>query len=115
MIIKMKKYPDSAGIEWLDLQDIFRYINESDRNFQLYYMFLKILKEFLEYYNWNTPTSFGNPDRDYLEGFVRGFCAAKQWYIDETSDAGMFCIYDKHDKKIFEIEIPKTLEENQND
>lgn len=56
------------------------------------------------YYQINTPTAFGNPEYDYLRGYLVGLLCGLQYDIEEKDDKVI--ITNKHNKKLLIVEIP---------
>jgi hypothetical protein len=115
MTIRITKSVDEDGLEWLNTDDLFKYIKEDNRNFGCYYTFVQSMADYLHYYNNNTSTAFGNPDLERMGGIITGFCLAKQWSQNYDTGQGIITIFDNRWKKLFEFEKPKVskMEENQ--
>lgn len=113
-MIRITKSVDTDGFEWLNTDDLFKYISEDNRNFGCYFEFVKRMADYLHYYNNNTSTAFGNPDLDRMGGIITGFCLAKQWTQCFDIGRDVITIYDQRWKKLFEFEKPKVskMEEN---
>ena len=99
----LKKHYD-GDIEYISASDIFQFMNEEDTKTQELFAFLYFVEKELNYFNTNSSTAFGNPDLEYIKGVVRGYCMAKGWIIEESSD--LFIIKSGERKK-FVIEKPR--------
>lgn len=87
--------------------DIFS-VKESEQKVFLY----NKLTEYAMYWQYNTPTSFGNPDFKELRGWVFGFLSAKKWQIKEYGNK--IIVRNNSGKKIIEMEtlpLPKSYYE----
>ena len=113
-MIRITKRVDADGLEWLNTDDLFKYINEDNRNFSCYYTFVQCMADYLHYYNNNTSTAFGNPDLERMGGIITGFCLAKQWSQNYDTGKGIITIFDNRWKKLFEFEKPKISEREEN-
>ena len=113
-MIRITKSIDADGLEWLNTNDLFKYINEDNRNFHCYYTFVQRMADYLHYYNINTSTAFGNPDFERMGGIITGFCLAKQWSQDYDTGKGIITIFDNRWKKLFEFEKPKVSKREEN-
>ena len=96
---------EKAMIDTIDPTEIFEYYKEDSAKSQEYYQFLCMLKNYLEYFNNNTSTAFGNPDYSYMEGLVIGYCMAKHWDYNETKD--YITILSSKGRKLIYIERPR--------
>lgn len=103
-MIRITKTIDKDGFEWLNTDDLFNYIKETDKKFGCYYEFVKRVAEYVHYYNNNTSTAFGNPDYERMGGVLVGFCLAKEWIYKENKDN--IIVLDKRERKLFEFEKP---------
>lgn len=83
--IRIRKYQDGQ-LEYIDPTDIFMYYPEGSEKGQYFYNFLIEVQKYVEYFNWNSSTAFGNPDHARFEGVVFGWCLGAQWQFDETED-----------------------------
>ena len=113
-MIRITKSVDVDGLEWLNTDDLFKYINEDNRNFGCYYTFVQRMADYLHYYNNNTSTAFGNPDLERMGGIITGFCLAKQWSQNYDIGTGIITIFDNRWKKLFEFEKPKVSNREEN-
>lgn len=101
--------------EYLDAADVFEYVSECSTEGGLAYQFAKIVSDWQNYWNYNTPTAFGNPDYNYLAGQFVGYIIAKQYEKEETSDQ---IIIRKGNRKIWvidKIEKPESYFEAERD
>lgn len=110
MIYHIKKYCyPNTDVEYIVPEDIFEYGKEEDTHLQYLYMFLCVVAKELNYYNYNTSTSFGNPDLEFYRGQIRGWMQAKQWEWNEVKKGDEIIIYVKNtsNRTIFKIEKPR--------
>lgn len=98
----LKKHRD-GDIEYVSASDIFKVMNELDPKAQDIFSFLYLVEQYLNYFNTNTSTAFGNPDLARLEGKISGYCMAKGWTIHEDKD---FFIIKSGKRNKFIIERP---------
>lgn len=85
--IRIKKYrDDERDIEYIEPTDIFTYFPECSEKGQYFYNFLIQVKRYVEYFNENVSTAFGNPDLAKFDGVVFGWCLGAKWQLDETED-----------------------------
>lgn len=110
----LRKHRD-GDIEYISASDVFRYMNEMDSKTQEVFSFLYIIEQYLNYFNNNSSTAFGNPDLARLEGKIAGYCMAKHWTIEENRE---FLIIKSGKRNKFIIEkpaIPKSEINNRRD
>lgn len=94
---------DDGETEYIDSYDIYQYLKEYDNNFEWYYSFVLKMAEYLNYFQNNTSTAFGNPDLAKLEGIVYGWCCGAGWEMDTNEDT--ITIY-KGKRKLFVFDRP---------
>lgn len=106
MIIRLKKYADENGDEYIWASDVFAYFSGDEftnQQLQHHYQFLALVQEELNYFYTHTSTAFGNPDLAYKQGLARGYCMAKGW---DWNDAGTQIIITKGKRKLYVIDKP---------
>ena len=85
--IYIKKYYDEdTDTEYIEPSDVFKYYEEVSEKGQYYYSFLCRVQEYVQYYNTNTSTAFGNPDYAQMGGIVLGWCLGAKWQYIETKE-----------------------------
>lgn len=108
----IKKHIDEENdIEYIDALDIFEYGKEYDDKIQDAYAFLRIVEDWFNYFNNNRSTAFGNPDLERTIGMFRGYCLAKKWETNETTNndgSKTMRIQTYTGRCVYEIDIPKT-------
>ena len=110
----LRKHRD-GDIEYISASDVFRYMNEMDSKTQEVFSFLYIIEQYLNYFNNNSSTAFGNPDLARLESKIAGYCMAKHWTVEENRE---FLIIKSGKRNKFIIEkpaVPKSEINNRRD
>lgn len=115
--IYFRRHKDADNIDYyLDATDVFQYASENtDKGLELY-QFALMVEKYMNYWNNNTPTAFGNPDYNYLMGCVEGYITAKGWGQRETTQKEIILF--KGNKKVLvidKIEKPKSYYEAERD
>ena len=99
----IKKHID-GDIEYIDASDIYKYFTFVDEKVENLFAFLYLIEQDLNYFNTNTSTAFGNPDLARIQGKIAGYCMAKGWDIEETTE---HLIIKSGSRVKFKVERPK--------
>ena len=100
-----KKTVDDVGNEWVDSQDIFKYVDEGSAFFNKWYLFITKWCDVLNYYNMSTSTAYGNPDLSNMQGFCSGYLAALGCYCWESNEEICY-IKDRRNRTIMKFDVP---------
>ena len=107
-----RKTVDDVGLEWVNDQDIFNYVEELSPFFLKWYAFIRKECELLNYFNSYTSTAYGNPDYSYLKGVCSGWLAARNCWEDVKDE--ILYIRNTNNKIIMKFDIPKISDIEKN-
>lgn len=104
-----KHYDQECDYEYIDATDILECGSESDPKLMDAYAFLCIVESWLNYFNNNRSTAFGNPDLERTIGMFRGYCMAKKWDVsnEDSKNGKVMVIRTEGGRCVYKIELPK--------
>ncbi len=100
-IIYLKKHIELDELPFIDATDVFKYASENTKEGLSLYQFALIIEKYFNYWNTNSPTAFGNPDYNHLEGEFIGYIKAKEFEKIETKTEVVLC---KGNRKVWVID-----------
>lgn len=86
--------------EWCD-------VKEGSREWKLM-MIYQALEKVENYFQFNSPTAFGNPDHRYMEGYLAGVTQGFGWEVDETEKG--WIVIRAGRKKLLRVQRPQKPE-----
>lgn len=113
--IFLKCHKDNSGLNYIEATDVFNYCDENTEYGQKCYQFALIVQDWQNYWNFSTPTAFGNPDYNYLSGQFTGYIMAKE-FVEEETDKQI--ILKKNNKKLWvidKVQKPQSYYEAENE
>ncbi len=102
-IIYLKKHIELDELPFIDATDVFKYASENTKEGLSLYQFALIIEKYFNYWNTNSPTAFGNPDYNHLEGEFIGYIKAKE-SVNFVSILGL-----REDRENASVYIKKVL------